>query len=137
MHRLLFKYLNNYPSADIKIVEPLCKHSSEMEQMAMSAERASLKYKAVEFMKNRIGQVFEGFISGLNDWGMFVEIIPFKIEGTILLRDITDDFFYFDEEYFCLKTHYTQKTYKIGDKIKVKVVRADLQKRQLDFELVT
>lgn len=136
VHRLLYKYFNNNHSSDVKILEPLCKHSSQMEQMAMNAERASLKYKAVEFMKNRIGQIFEGYISGLNDWGMFVEIIPFKIEGTILLRDITDDFFYFDEDNFCLKTHYTQKTYRIGDKVNVKVVRADLQKRQLDFELL-
>lgn len=137
VHRLLEKYLRDEPSVNEKVYEAKCEHSSEMEQMAMSAERASIKYKAVEYMKDKIGQTFDGFVSGISEWGMFVEIIPYKIEGTILLRDIANDFFYFDEENYTLIAHYSEKKYQIGDQVKIKVVRADLMKRQLDFQLIT
>ena len=136
VHRLLEKYLNGAPSVSKKIYEEKCIHSSEMEQLAMNAERTSIKYKAVEFMKDRIGEVFDGYISGLTEWGIYVEIQPYKIEGMILIRDIEDDFFYFDEETYSLNAHYSDKKYQIGDKIKVKVARADLVKRQLDFKLI-
>lgn len=137
VHRLLQKYLNGAPSADKRVFEEKCKHSSEMEQLAMNAERTSIKYKAVEFMKDRIGEIFEGYISGLTEWGIYVEVQPYKIEGMILIRDIEDDFFYFDEETYTLNAHYSNKKFQIGDKIKIKVVRADLVKRQLDFKLLS
>ncbi len=136
VHRLLQKYLDGAPSANKSKYEEKCKHSSEMEQLAMNAERTSIKYKAVEFMKERIGQTFDGYISGLTEWGIYVEVQPYKIEGMILIRDIEDDFFYFDEETYSLIAHYSNKRYQIGDKIRIKVIRADLIKRQLDFALV-
>ncbi|MBN2662048.1 MAG: ribonuclease R [Bacteroidales bacterium] len=136
VHRLLQQYLNGGSSAIQKQIEAKCVHSSEMENKAMSAERASKKYKAVEFMKDKIGDTFDGFISGITEWGIYVEVFPFKIEGMILVRDIADDFFYFDEEASMLIAHYSDKKYRIGDKIKIKVLRADLIKRQLDFQLI-
>jgi len=136
VHRLLQQYLDNKPSANKNRYENKCKHSSEMEQLAMNAERTSIKHKAVEFMKERLGQTFDGYISGLTEWGIYVEIQPYKIEGMILIRDIEDDFFYFDEDTYSLIAHYSNKRYQIGDKIKIKVIRADLIKRQLDLALV-
>ena len=136
VHRLLQRYLNGAKSANQKQIEEKCVHSSEMENKAMSAERASKKYKAVEFMKDKIGDTFDGFISGITEWGIYVEVFPFKIEGMILVRDIADDFFYFDEKASMLIAHYSDKKYRIGDKIKIKVLRADLIKRQLDFQLI-
>lgn len=136
VHRLLQRYLNRKPSVKQTIYEEKCKHSSEMEQLAMNAERTSIKYKAVEFMKDKVGQEFEGYISGLTEWGIYVEIQPYKIEGMVLIRDIEDDFFYFDEETYTLIAHYSDKKYTIGDKVKIKVVKADIVKRQLDFKLI-
>lgn len=136
VHRLLEQYLDGKKSANVKEVEKKCVHSSEMEHKAMSAERSSKKYKAVEFMKDRIGETFEGFISGITEWGIYVEVVPYKIEGMILVRDIDDDFFYFDEKTDTLIAHYSDKKFSVGDKIKIKVKRADLIKRQLDFKLI-
>ncbi len=136
VHRLLHSYLNKGKSVDENKLEEKCKHSSEMEQLAMSAERTSTKYKAVEFMKKYLGEIFEGYISGITEWGIFVEVIPFKIEGMILIRDIENDFFYFDEENYVLIGHYSNRRFQIGNKIKIKVFKADLVKRQLDFKLV-
>lgn len=136
VHRLLQRYLDKKPSANTVVYEEKCKHSSEMEQLAMNAERTSIKYKAVEFMKDKVGEEFEGYISGLTEWGIYVEIQPYKIEGMILIRDIEDDFFYFDEETYTLIAHYSDRKYTIGDKIKIKVVKADIVKRQLDFKIV-
>ncbi len=136
VHRLLFGYLNNAKSADLQTYTEKCRHSSEMEHLAMNAERTSIKYKAVEFMKERIGREFDGYISGLTEWGIYVELVPYKIEGMILIKDIENDFFYFDEEEYVLIGHYSERKYRIGDKLRVKVVRADMVKRQLDFKLI-
>ena len=136
VHRLLQNYLDGKQSANKKIYEEKCKHSSEMEHLAMNAERTSIKYKAIEFMKERIGETFDGYISGITEWGIFVEIIQFKIEGMILVRDIEDDFFYFDEDNYTLIGHYSNRKFQIGSKVTIKVTRADLIKRQLDFKLV-
>jgi len=136
VHRLLQKYLDNSPSANKNEYEEKCIHSSKMEHLAMNAERTSIKYKAIEFMKEKIGETFDGYISGLTEWGIYVEIQPYKIEGMILIRDIEDDFFYFDEETYTLNAHYSDKKFQIGDKIKVIVSRADIVKRQLDFKLI-
>lgn len=136
VHRLLQKYLNNGPSESKQVFDEKCKHSSEMEQLAMNAERTSIKYKAVEFMREHLGEIFDGFVSGITEWGIYVEVVPYKIEGMILVRDIADDFFFFDEETYALIGHYTNQKFQIGDKIKIRVSKADLVKRILDFELV-
>ncbi len=137
VHRLLQRYLDKKPSVNKEQYEEKCKHASEMEQLAMNAERTSIKYKAVEFMSDKVGQVFDGYISGLTEWGIYVEIQPYKIDGMVLIRDIEDDFFYFDEETYTLIAHYSNRKFTIGDKVKIKVVKADVLKRQLDLQLVT
>ncbi len=136
VHRLLERYLNKGKSVNKEYYEDRCKHASEREQLAMNAEWASIKYKAVEFMKDKVGEEYDGLISGITEWGMFVEIIKYKIEGVVLLRNIEDDFFYFDERQYALIGHYTNKVYKIGNKVRVKVAKADLVKRQLDLQLI-
>jgi len=136
VHRLLQRYLDKKPSVKASVYEEKCIHSSEMEQLAMNAERTSIKYKSVEFMKDKVGEIFDGYISGLTEWGIYVEIHPFKIDGMVLIRDIEDDFFYFDEETYTLIAHYSNKKYTIGDKLRIKVVKADIAKRQLDLQIV-
>ncbi len=137
VHRLLYRYLyENKESANHDTYAKKCKHSTDMEIKAQKAEWASIKFKAVEFMKDKIGQEFEGIIAGLNDWGMFVQLLDTSIEGTVMIRDIEDDFYIFDEENYALIGEYTGNQFQIGDKVLVKVARADLIKRQLDFVLV-
>lgn len=136
VHRLLTKYLRKEESVNQQQYEQKCIHASEKEQLAMTAERASIKYKTVEFMKQHIGETFDGYISGITEWGIYVEIIPFKIEGMILIRNIADDFFFFDEANYTLIAHYSDKKFSIGDKVKIKVIKADLTKRMLDFKLI-
>ncbi len=137
VHRLLERYLIEHkPSANKEFYEKRCKHASEMEQKAQQAEWASIKYKAIEFMQDKIGQEFEGIVAGINEWGMFVQLIENNIEGTVLIRDIEDDFYIFDEDNYCLIGEYTGKRYQVGDRVLVRVARTDLIKRQLDFELI-
>ncbi len=137
VHRLLERYLiEKKPSADKKFYEKRCKHATEMEQLAQQAEWASIKYKAIEYMQDKIGQEFKGIIAGINEWGMFVQLLENNIEGTVMIRDIEDDFYIYDEDNFCLIGEYTGKKYQIGDIVLVRVARTDLIKRQLDFELI-
>ncbi len=136
VHRLLERYLAGKKSANKKIVEDACKHSSAMEQRAVLAERASKKYKAVEFMKDKLGEEFEGVITGVTEFGIFVEIIEFKIEGLVMIRDMDDDFYSYDEENYCLTGHYTKKKFMLGNTVNIKIIRANIEKRQLDFGLV-
>ena len=137
VHRLLERYLIEHkPSVNKDQYEKKCKHASEMEQTAQQAEWASIKYKAVEFMKDKMGEEFIGIISGLNEWGIFVQLVENNIEGTVLIRDIEEDFYVYDEANYCLIGEYSGNKFQVGDKIKVKVARADLEKRQLDFILV-
>jgi len=136
VHRLLFDYLNNLPSADKNVYEEKCKHSSKMEKQAADAERASVKYKQVEFLLDKVGQIFEGAISGVSKWGIFVEIIDNKCEGMVSLRDMEDDYYYLDEENYCVIGQKYGTIYKLGDKVKIMVKRANLSRKQLDFELV-
>ncbi len=137
VHRLLYRYLyEKKDSADESKYAKRCKHSTEMEIMAQRAEWASIKYKAIEYMKDKVGQEFEGIIAGLSEWGIFVQLIENSIEGTVLIRDIEDDFYVYDEENYALIGEYTGNKFEIGDKILVRVARADLIKRQLDFALV-
>ncbi len=134
VHRLLNLYdVQQQRSVDAHITEEMCDHCSKMEQTAANAERASIKYKQVEFMKDKVGQVFDGVISGVNEWGIYVEIIANKCEGMIPIRDLDDDFYYFDENGYCLIGRRTHKRYNLGDEITIKVAKANLTKRYLDF----
>jgi ribonuclease R len=133
VHRLLTKYLEKQVPRDADKYTKLCEHSSKMERLATDAERASIKYKQVEFMSDKIGRVFEGVISGVTEWGIYVEIIENQCEGMIPLRELQDDFYEYDEENYCIRGRHSGKCFMLGDKINVEVVKADLQKRQLDY----
>lgn len=136
VHRLLARYLEGGKSADKETVEALCARASEREVIAAEAERASIKYKMVEFMKDRIGEEFEGHISGLTEWGIYVELDDTHIEGMSFLRDIEGDFFLFDEQHYEIIGRSTGRRMTLGDPVRVRMKRADLQKRQIDFELL-
>ena len=135
VHRLVTKYLDGGRSASEKKYETLCDHSSNMEQIAANAERASIKYKQVEFMSERVGQTYDGVISGVTEWGLYVELNENKCEGMIPMRDLDDDYYEFDEKNYCLRGRRKNHTYSLGDAITVKVARANLEKKQLDFAL--
>ncbi|MFI3279414.1 MAG: ribonuclease R [Rikenellaceae bacterium] len=137
VHRLLAHYLDGGKSADKESLEKLCVHSSEREVVAANAERASIKYKAVEFMKDRMGEEFEGHISGMKEWGIFVELDDTHIEGMIPIRELGDDYFHFDESSYTMIGRSTRETFTLGDAVKVRIKRADLGKRMLDFSLVS
>lgn len=134
VHRLLEKYLAGGRSASEQKYEDLCKHSSDMETRAANAERASIKYKQVEFMQDHIGKIYPGVISGVTDWGIFVELEN-KIEGMIPIRELDDDFYIFDEKNYSLVGRHSRKTYQLGDEVTVKIWRTNLEKKQLDFQL--
>ena len=136
VHRLLTRYLDGGRSASKPKYEELCDHSSSMEQLAASAERASIKYKQVEYMADRMGIAYDAIISGVTEWGIYAEIIENKCEGLIPMRDLDDDYYTFDERNYRLIGRRTHKTYALGDTIKVQVARCNLEKKQLDFALV-
>ena len=136
VHRLLARYLAGGRTAQEAKYEDLCDHSSNMEQIAANAERASIKYKQVEFMSERMGQEFDGTISGVTEWGLYVEVNENKCEGMIPMRELDDDFYDFDEKAYCLTGRRFHKKYSLGDPIRIKVVRANLERKQLDFALV-
>jgi ribonuclease R len=133
VHRLLEKYATGGRSVSASEWEDYCQHSSDMEQLASNAERASIKYKQVEFMADRLGQVFDGVISGITEWGIYVELIENKCEGMVPIRDLDDDYYTFDEKNYCLVGRRYHKKYQLGDEITVKVAKANLDKKQLDF----
>ena len=136
-HRLLTRYLfEEGRSVNKDEYEEYCEHSSDMEQLAASAERASIKYKQVEYMSERIGQVYDGVISGVTDWGIYVELNENKCEGMIPIRCLSDDYYEFDEKNYCIVGRHTGKRYQLGDELTVKIAKTDLVKKQLDFELV-
>lgn len=135
-HRLLEKYLAGGRSANEQKYEDLCKHSSDMEARAANAERASIKYKQVEFMQDHIGKIYQGTISGVTDWGIFVELEN-KIEGMIPMRELDDDFYVFDEKNYQIVGKHSHKIYQLGDEITVKIWRTNLEKKQLDFQLAS
>ncbi len=137
VHRLLTRYLfEEGHSVNKNEYEEYCEHSSDMEQLAASAERASIKYKQVEYMSERLGQVYDGVISGVTDWGIYVELNENKCEGMIPVRCLDDDYYEFDEKNYCIVGRYTGKRYQLGDELTVKIAKADLVKKQLDFVLV-
>lgn len=134
-HRLLALYAEGAKSASAREYEAKCEHSSDMEQLAATAERASIKYKQVEFMSDKLGMEFEAVISGITEWGIYAEINENKCEGMIPIRDLDDDFYEFDEKNYCLRGRRNKKTYQLGDALMVKVARANLERKQLDFAL--
>ncbi|WP_299578567.1 ribonuclease R [uncultured Sunxiuqinia sp.] len=135
VHRLLERYLDNGRSANAQKYEDMCHHSSEMESRAANAERSSIKYKQVEFMKDKIGEAFPGVISGITDWGIYVELEN-KCEGMIPIRELGDDFYIFDEKNYCLVGKHSNKMYQLGENVKVEISRANLERKQLDFKLI-
>lgn len=135
VHRLLTRYLEGEAPRDGAKYEKLCEHSSRRERLATDAERASIKYKQVEFMSDKIGRTFEGIISGVTEWGIYVELVENQCEGMVPLRDLQEDFFEYDEVNYCIRGRRTGKVYMLGDKVTVEVVKADLQKKQLDYRL--
>lgn len=136
VHRLLEYYLAGGDSVNADHYEKMCQHSSQMEKKAADAERASIKYKQAEFLEDHIGDTYLGIISGVTEWGMYVEIEENKCEGMIRLRDISDDFYVLDEKNYCIIGQKKKRTYQLGDEVKIKVKRVDLGKRQIDFSLV-
>jgi ribonuclease R len=136
VHRLLAEYLAGGPSARQETYDKLCKHASEREIVAAEAERASIKYKLVEFMQDKVGYTFGGNISGLTEWGMYVEIEPTKIEGMVPLRDIRSDFFEFDADHYRLVGKRTGIVYNLGDSVRIKVKKTNLEQKLLDYELI-
>ena len=137
VHRLLTRYLGGGRSVSQPKYEEYCEHCSGREQLAEQAERASIKYKQVEYMADRMGQVFDAVISGVTEWGIYAEIIENKCEGMIPIRSLGGDYFEFDEKNYCLIGQRTRKRYRLGDHVKVKVARCNLEKKQMDYELVS
>ena len=136
VHRLLAMYLADGKSQEKEYYEAECLHASEREVIAANAERDSIKYKLVEFMEDKVGQEFDGHISGVTDWGIYVEIEPTKIEGMVALRDIKSDFFEYDEKSCCVRGRRKGKVLKVGDEVRIKVKATNLEQRLLDYELV-
>lgn len=136
VHRLLDKYLNNGRSVNLQKLEEQCKHSSEMEQLAANAERSSIKYKQVEYMQEHLGETYSGIISGVTEWGLYVELNDNLCEGLVPMRDLADDYYDFDEKNHCLIGRRNNHRYRLGDNVNIKVARADLEKKQLDFILL-
>ena len=136
VHRLLERYMAGGRSVDVQSLEDECKKASGMEQPAANAERASIKYKQVEFMGERLGEEYDGVISGITEWGLYVEINENKCEGLVPIRDLEDDYYEFDEKNYCLMGRRKHRIYRLGDPIRIKVARANLERKQLDFALV-
>ena len=137
VHRLLTKYLDEGArSANEQKYEALCNHSTAMEIQASLAERASVKYKQVEFLSDKVGQVYDGVISGVTEWGIYVELNENKCEGMVAIRNLDDDYYEFDEKNYCLRGRLRNTVYSLGDAVTIRVVKASLERKQLDFELV-
>lgn len=136
VHRLLERYLDGKQSVSEEEYEAMCQHSSEMEKKAEQAERDSVKYKQAEFMMDKIGQEFYGLVSGVSKWGVFVEIEGNKCEGLVSLKYMNDDFYYLDEDNYRVLGQRYGNEYKLGDRVKIRVRKVDLQKKQMDFVLV-
>lgn len=136
VHRLLATYLAGGKSQNKKKYEELCKYSSEREQIAADAERASIKYKLVEFMQDKVGFEYDGTISGLTEWGMYVEIEPTKVEGMVALRDISGDYYQFDADNYKITGVRSGRTFTLGDKVRIRVRRANLEQKLLDYDLI-
>ena len=135
VHRLLTRYQQGGRSANAKHYEDLCEHCSDMEQVAQNAERESIKYKMVEFMGDKIGEIYDAHISGITSYGIYAEIDENHCEGMVPMRDLDDDYYDFDEKNFVLRGRRHHHKYQLGDAIRIQVAKANLEKRQLDFTL--
>ena len=137
VHRLLERYyIEDQKSVSEAEYEKKCRHCSDMEKKAVEAERASVKYKQIEFMKDKVGEEFGGVISGISKWGLYIELDENKCEGMVRIRDINDDFYYLDEENYCYIGQRKGKVYKLGDNVRIQVKSADLSRKHLDFIFV-
>jgi len=136
VHRLLDDYINGATSVGKENLEKVCKHCSEKEKVASTAERNSIKYMQVKFLKNKIGYSFEGVVSGVTEWGLYVEIIENKCEGLVKISSIKDDHYIYDEKKYALIGYRSKAIYQLGQKVKIKIQRADLERKQMDFILV-
>lgn len=136
VHRLLDRYLNNGGRSVPGVqYEEYCKHCSEMEQTAAQAERASIKYKQAEYLKDRLGEVFEGTVSGVSEWGFYVELTDNMCEGLVPVRDLKDDHYVYDEKNFCLIGRSKHRRFTLGDKVKVQVAAVNMERKTIDFKL--
>jgi ribonuclease R len=136
VHRLLEQYINGGKSADKEAIEKICNHCSEMEKVSSRAERDSIKYMQVKFLKNKIGSIYDGVISGVTEWGLYIEITENKCEGLVKVSSIKDDHYIFDEKKYALIGNRTKVGYQLGQKVTIKIQRADLERKQMDFILV-
>jgi ribonuclease R len=136
VHRLLTRYMDGKSSVDKQELEAKCKHSSDMEQRAVEAERNSVKYKQAEYLSDKVGQEFDGLISGVSKWGIWVQLSETKCEGMVSVKSLTDDFYYYDEENYCYMGQHTGKMYRLGDKVRICVKDVQLTKKQMDFVFV-
>ncbi|MDE7237989.1 MAG: S1 RNA-binding domain-containing protein, partial [Paramuribaculum sp.] len=136
VHRLLDRYLASGRSVNVQKLEDHRKHSSDMEQRATHAARASIKYKQVEYMGDHLGEVYSGVISGVTEWGLYVELDDNMCEGLVPVRDLPGDYYDLDESNYSLVGRRTGARYRLGDKVKVQVARCDLPKKMLDFALL-
>ena len=136
VHRLLSSYIDGNKSEDKENIERVCKHCSEMEKVASQAERESIKFMQVKYLQNKIGAIYEGVISGVTEWGLYVEITENKCEGLVKVSSIKDDHYIYDEKKYALIGSRTKVSYQIGQKVKIKIQRADLERKQMDFILV-
>jgi ribonuclease R len=134
-HRLLLHYLNKGKTVSEEKYEKECIHCSEREKVASDAERASIKYKQVEFMIDKVGEIFDGLISGVTDWGIFVEIIETKSEGMIRLSGLEDDFYEYDERNYRVIGRRNKRIFALGDPVTVQVAKVDIDRRTIDLEL--
>ena len=135
VHRLLEKYTNGENTIDKDTIEKICKHCSEMEKVSSRAERDSIKYMQVKFLKNKIGCIYDGVISGVTEWGLYIEITENKCEGLVKISSIKDDHYIFDEKKYSLIGNRTKISYQLGQKVRIKIQRADLERKQMDFVL--
>jgi len=137
VHRLLEKYLvGKNANIDANTLELKCKHSSDMEQRATEAERTSIKYKQAEYLSDKVGQQFEGLISGVSKWGIWVELVQTKCEGMVSVKSLSDDFYYYDEDNYRYVGQHSGRIYRLGDKVHIKVKAVNLAKKQMDFVFV-
>ena len=136
VHRLLEQYINGGNSVDKETIEKICNHCSEMEKVSSRAERDSIKYMQVKFLKNKIGSIYDGVISGVTEWGLYIEITENKCEGLVKVSSIKDDHYIFDEKKYALIGNRTKVGYQLGQKVTIKIQRADLERKQMDFILV-
>ena len=136
VHRLLAMYLAGVESQNKEYYETCCQYASQREQIATEAERSSIKYKLCEYMQDKVGQIFPGTVSGLTEWGLYVETEPDKVEGMVPVRDIPGDFYQFDEETYSIVGRSRGRRFTMGDKVWIRVVRASLEQKIIDYELV-